>query len=135
VQAWADAHGKRRELDAMGAVIERRVQQDAEALAKGGIAGELRLINEPARIALDHGFYREMEKFGGGAEQPGVELLTAWYKRNFVLCARLAQQAKPGDRIVVMFGSGHSFLLRQCVSEMPGWKLVEPNAFLPRAPG
>jgi hypothetical protein len=31
-----------------------------------------------------------------------------------------------------MFGSGHAFLLRQCVTEMPGWKLVEPAAFLPR---
>jgi hypothetical protein len=34
--------------------------------------------------------------------------------------------------VVVMFGAGHAFLLRQCVAEMPGWKLVEPNDFLPQ---
>jgi uncharacterized protein DUF5694 len=132
VQAWAASHGRQKELDAMGAAVERELQEQSTALSQGGIAGELRLINDPARIARGHGFYRAMAGYGGGTEQPGVDLLTAWYKRNFVLCARLVQQAKPGDRVVVMFGSGHAFLLRQCVSEMPGWKLVEPNAFLRR---
>ena len=131
VQSWADAHGKRQELDAMGAAIERQVQEQAEALRRGGIAGELRLVNEPSRIARSQDFYRDMLRFGSGNEQPGVDLLTAWYRRNFLICARIAQQVKAGDRVIVMFGSGHSFLLRQCVSETPGWKLVEPNAFLP----
>jgi hypothetical protein len=54
-----------------------------------------------------------------------------WYRRNFMLCARLAQAAKPGDRIVVLYGSGHAHLLRQCVEEVPGWKLVEPDDYLP----
>jgi hypothetical protein len=41
------------------------------------------------------------------------------------------QLARPGDRIVVVYGAGHSQLLRQCVQDLPGWKLVEPNDFLP----
>jgi hypothetical protein len=132
VEAWAKAHGRGQELEAMGADVEKEVQEDSEALRQGGIAGELRLINEPARIARSHAFYGSMPRFGSGSEQPGVDLLTAWYKRNFIICARIAQQAKAGDRIVVMFGWGHAFLLRQCVSAIPGWKLVEPAAFLPK---
>jgi uncharacterized phosphosugar-binding protein len=58
--------------------------------------------------------------------------LTQWYKRNFLICANLVQRARPGDRAVVFFGSGHSFLLRQCVGEMPGYRLVEANGYLPR---
>jgi hypothetical protein len=73
-----------------------------------------------------------MLKVGGGTAQPGADLLTAWYKRNFYICANIVQFAKPGDRIVAFFGSGHEFLLRQCVSEMPGYKLVEPNDYLPK---
>jgi hypothetical protein len=41
------------------------------------------------------------------------------------------QLAKPGGRIVVFYGSGHAFFLRQCVTEMPGFKLVEANDYLP----
>jgi hypothetical protein len=132
VQAWADAHGKRQELDGMGAAIDRDVQEQSEAMRVGGIAGELRLINDPARVAHSQDFYRAMLRYGGGNEQPGVDLLSAWYRRNQVICARVAQQVKPGDRAIVIFGSGHSFFLRQCVTETPGWKLVEPVAFLPR---
>lgn len=32
----------------------------------------------------------------------------------------------------VLYGSGHAFLLRQCVSEMPGYRLVEANDYLPQ---
>ena len=132
VQAWADAHGKRQELDSLGVAIERRIQQDGEAFERGGIVAELRQINEPGSIASSQDFYRSMLRFGAGDEQPGADLLTDWYKRNFILCGLMAQQVKDGDRLIVMYGAGHSYLLRQCVSEMPGWKLVEPNAYLPR---
>jgi Family of unknown function (DUF5694) len=40
--------------------------------------------------------------------------------------------AKPGDRIVVFYGAGHAYLLRQCVREVPGFELVEPNTYLPK---
>jgi hypothetical protein len=32
---------------------------------------------------------------------------------------------------VIFFGAGHAFLLRQCVAETPGYKLVEANDYLP----
>ncbi len=48
-----------------------------------------------------------------------------------MICANLLQLSTPGDRIVVFYGSGHAFLLRQCVAETPGFRLVEPDAWLP----
>jgi hypothetical protein len=131
VEEWAKAHGRKGELAELGARIESVVAAQAKALAEGGVAGELRLLNDPATIARDHEFYRAMLRYGAGSEQPGVALVSAWYRRNFELCARLAQLAKPGDRIVVMYGAGHLHLLRQCVEEMPGWKLVEASKLLP----
>lgn len=135
VAAWAEAHGRKSEIDEMGASVEREMQKQAQALAQHGVGGELRLLNEPATIDGMHGaFYRRILRYGAGEEQPGVNLLTAWYRRNFQLCANLAQTVKPGDRVAVLYGAGHAFLLRQCVQEMPGWKLVEPAGYLPAAP-
>ena len=54
-------------------------------------------------------FYRNLLRVGGGAEQPGADLLAAWYRRNFHICANLVQLAQPGDRVVVFYGSGHAF--------------------------
>lgn len=97
----------------------------------GSIGDALREMNRPERIVQDHAFYAELPRFGSGDEQPGAALLSAWNTRNVAICARLVQALKPGDRAVVFYGAGHSFLLRQCVSQTPGLKLVEANAYLP----
>ncbi|WP_046347436.1 DUF5694 domain-containing protein [Sphingomonas changbaiensis] len=132
VKAYAAAHGMTPSLDAHGADVDRAIAERERVLADKGIAATLRSMNDPARIKADQDFYRSMLRIGGGAEQPGADLLTAWYRRNFLICANLIQLSRPGDRIVVFYGAGHAFLLRQCVSETPGMILVEANAWLPR---
>ena len=108
------------------------VTEQAHRLSTGGVAGALRYLNDPRRLQSDNGFYRTALKIGAASEQPGVALLTAWYQRNLRICANLLQASQPGDRMVVFYGSGHAFLLRQCVQETPGFQLVEPNDYLPR---
>jgi len=131
VQAYAKAHGEDDIVARADAELVERVQQQQNVLNRGTISHALRMDNSPAAAREDNEFYRTMLKVGGGAEQPGADLLTAWYTRNFHICANIVQLAKPGERIVVIFGSGHEYLLRQCVSEMPGYKLIEPNEYLP----
>jgi hypothetical protein len=53
------------------------------------------------------------------------------YRRNVLIRANLLQLARPGDRVVVFCGAGQAFLPRQCVQETPGFKLVEPDDWLP----
>lgn len=131
VQAYADKHGMSAILAAANAEIETAIRTEDETLKTGTVGGMLRLLNEPAAVAKGNAFYRLMLKVGGGAEQPGAELLAQRYRRNFLICANLVQRAKPGDRAVVFYGSGHGFLLRQCISETPGYRLVEANDYLP----
>src|SRR5579864_849076 len=133
VQTYAKAHGQDALLDSANAEIEARVKQADAVLANGSVSDLLRLLNQPTRIDSEHSlYYRNMLHIGDGADQPGADLLTAWYRRNFVICANLVQLAKPGDHVVVFYGSGHAFLLRQCVREMPGYRLVEANDYLPK---
>jgi hypothetical protein len=132
VDAYARAHGQTAILDKANATIQAMIDREAGMLKTTTVSGMLRYLNDPVRIHDDNGFYRTTLKVGGGAQQPGAELLTAWYSRNILICANLVQMARPGDHIVVFYGSGHAFLLRQCVSESPGFRLVEPNAYLPK---
>lgn len=132
VEAYAKAHGEMAILDTANADIQKMVDTISATLKNGTISDTLRYLNEPSRIVRDNDFYRDMVRVGGGKEQPGADLLSAWYKRNAYICANLVQLAKPGDRIVVFYGSGHAFFLRQCVTEMPGFRLVEANDYLPK---
>jgi hypothetical protein len=131
VQAFAKAHGQQALLDSLHAVVEARARAEEELLKTQGIPAVLRHINDPEQGRNDHAFYRTMLRIGAGNEQPGADLLTAWYRRNFLICANILQLSNPDDRIVVIFGGGHSFLLRQCISETPGLKLIEANDYLP----
>jgi hypothetical protein len=67
---------------------------------------------------------------GGGDEQPGVKLVSAWYERNLAICARLMQKVKPGDRVVAFYGQGHIYLLAQCLREQPNVQLVDPLSYM-----
>ena len=130
LQAHAEAQGRgaelQRSIDALGARTKA-----FEARARSTTIGaQLRLLNEPRRIRDDHAWYVQALHYGAGPVQPGAALLAAWTARNIAICARLVQSAQPGDRVVVVYGAGHSFLLRQCVQQMPGWLLVEPNRYL-----
>lgn len=131
VKNFAETRGFSKLLDDMNASIQNQVEEQGRLLAQKGISADLRFLNDPQRLNGDNAFYRDMLRIGLGADQPGADLTAAWYHRNFLICANLLQVATPGDRVVVFFGSGHAFLLRQCVTETPGYKLIEPNDYLP----
>lgn len=128
---FAETQGFSSLLDQLNADVQAEVDQQAKLLAQRGIAADLRFMNDPVRLSTGNSFYRQVLRIGRGGDQPGVDLVSAWYHRNLQICSNLLQIAKPGDRIVIFFGAGHAFLLRQCVSETPGLKLIEPNAYLP----
>lgn len=132
VDAFAKAHGQSALLDVQNAQVQAMVDRQGDILDKQGVGATLRFLNDPDRIRDDNAFYRTTLKIGGGADQPGADLLTAWYRRNFLICANIIQLAHPGDRVVVFYGSGHAFLLRQCIAETPGFALAEPNDYLPK---
>ena len=130
VQSWAKKNGAEAQLNAQLDELKQRSKADEEAQYKRTISATLAAFNDPARILRDHQFNTIALRYGRGAEQPGAELLGQWTLRNARSCARMVQLAKPGDRIVVLFGAGHSYLLRQCVKEQPGWTLVEAVDYL-----
>lgn len=133
LQLYAAANGRAEELQHAVDEIGVRTQRFEERARTASVGELLREMNEPAHIREDHAWYMRTLSYGTGKAQPGAQLVASWTARNIQICARLVQLAKPGDRIVVVYGAGHSHLLRQCVQDMPGWKLVEPNEYLPGA--
>ena len=132
VQTFAETHGQGGFLVQANNQAETMLQTLSSLLKDRGIVAGLRYLNDPERLKEDNNFYRQALRIGSGTQQPGADLLTAWYRRNFLICANLLQNTVPGDHVVVFYGSGHAYLLRQCIAETPGVTLVEPNAYLPR---
>jgi hypothetical protein len=130
VQQFAGTHGQTALLETANAGWAAQVQEVSEVLRAGSIGDMLRLINSPARIEKSQNPYRLLLRIGQGPTQPGADLLAAWYRRNFYISANVVQAVHPGDRVVIFYGAGHAFLLRQLVAEMPDWIPVEPDSYL-----
>ncbi len=131
VQAFADRSpaGKAR-FAALDQQVGATVREFTALQQTRAIAALLAWHNEPARIRTMHGFYNALLAFGDATTQPGAELDAAWYLRNARIFAKLTQIAKPGDRVIVVFGAGHAYWLRHFVETTPGFQLVEPGAYL-----
>lgn len=132
VATWAEANGRMADLQALNgpvreflADMERR--QRTETL--GSLLAESNAPDAPMSSANAAMYYRFLP-FGSGDAQPGAELNGRWYTRNAVIFAKLMQVARPGDRIVLMFGAGHAYWLRHFASTTPGYVLVEPTDYL-----
>jgi hypothetical protein len=91
----------------------------------------LRLLNDPETLVAEHGLYVRTASVGAGDTYVGSNLLSKWYERNIRIHANLQRIAEPGDRIVVIVGSGHAPIMRELVTYDPEMVLVEAAAYLP----
>jgi hypothetical protein len=91
----------------------------------------LQLENDPKRIAWGHAHYLRFSRVGAGDTYVGATLLSKWYERNIRIFSDIQRLAAPGERILVIFGSGHAAILRELVAADPQLELVDARAYLP----
>ena len=131
VEAYAKAHERAGMMESVHKDVEKMTKEMEAAQKTTPIRLMLANINEPARARYENErFYYVLLPMGDEKEQPGAELNGAWYQRNARIFAKLTQIAKPGDRVLVVFGSGHNFWLRHFVQNTPGFQLAEAGEYL-----
>ena len=62
-----------------------------------------------------HHLYLMLAQMGSAENPAGAEEMEAWWGRNLRIYANIARISEPGDRVLVIYGSGHKFLLDQFV--------------------
>lgn len=81
----------------------------------------------------DPAFYFELMKYDRGEEQPGAELYAYYMMRNTKIFSKLMSVAKPGDRVVLVYGAGHNYWLKQLIDVAPGFEVVDAVPYLEKA--
>ncbi len=114
----------------MMAGIQELVDESDRKQHTRTIGQSLAWMNTPEAIKRNNNFYMESLSISDGDNQPAAKLDAEWYERNVRIWGKILQIAKPGDRIILVFGQGHASWLRTLVQEMPGYKLVDPLHYL-----
>ncbi len=83
-------------------------------------------INSEAALAAGHRFYFDIPLVGDAALQPGANYVGQWYARNLRIFSNIARVAtKPDYRVVVIYGYGHAYLLRQFARESGAFRVID----------
>lgn len=118
------------------AFVDQELAREAEKFSrqqKENTIGEiLRLRNDPDSLAAEHGIYMRFARVGAGDTYIGADLVAKWYKRNIKIFANLQHITAPGDRVLVIYGTGHAPTLRELVMYDPEMVLVETTTYLPQ---
>ncbi|MDR9363889.1 MAG: DUF5694 domain-containing protein [Balneolaceae bacterium] len=115
------------QFEKLSKYVENRNQ---ELVSSNTIPEILRKKNSLEYLEVQRHFYAETASVGNDTTFVGAGLVSKWHERNIKIFSSLSQIAKPGDRIIVIFGSGHAPLLRYFVKSDLQMKLVEPNDYL-----
>lgn len=97
--------------------------------AAGTVRQRLITHNSPESLAMHDG-YLILAQMGTPADPIGAREMRNWWGRNMIIYARIAQLAEKDDRVLVIYGAGHKFLLDQYVSQTPDLELIDPLAYL-----
>jgi len=131
LQAQAEATAQGEQLNATIAELQTVAGRFADKQKSRTISQML--IEANSGEMSDPGFYYETFRYDRGEAQPGAELQAYWFMRNAKIFSKIAQVAKPGDRIVVVYGAGHKFWLEHFADETPGFVRVDPTFYLKAA--
>jgi hypothetical protein len=131
VMQFAGENGQGELAQRMGSTIQAIVAEMNARMATTPVGAILAEANS-ARMDSMHGWYMVMATVGRDTAYKGAEEVANWYTRNLYIFANIARVAQPGERVLVIMGSGHGTLLRQFVDESPELDLVSAEPYLSR---
>lgn len=90
----------------------------------------LRYLNTDQAILANASSYSILAGMGREADNAGATYVAQWYSRNTFIFANILSVVRPGDRVVVIMGQGHEYLLREFVRLNPNLTNVDPLTYL-----
>ena len=119
------------------ALSDSKISRDQTELVRTHtVADFLRRINEPQYLADMNRVYYDLALLGGPQINPGANWVGAWHARNLKILDNLIRlNAAPSERILLLIGAGHAYLLNEYAPDSYAFRLERPGAWLKRAEG
>jgi hypothetical protein len=90
----------------------------------------LRFLNTDAAIRASASWYPMFAGIGRGTDDAGASYVAQWYTRNVYIFSNIQSLIRPGDRVVVIMGQGHKYMLSQLAQLDPDIEYVDVLDYL-----
>jgi hypothetical protein len=109
----------------LGRMPEFMASEDKK-LKESTVTEYYRHINSTEYNLWSHQFYLKMAAIGKDENYVGADLVADWYKRNLRIYRNIEQiPLTKDDRVLILYGAGHSKILQDLVRDSPNLELVE----------
>ncbi len=117
------------------ALRDPKIDREQTALVRDHtVAGFLRIENAPKSLANSNRVYYDLALLGNSEVNPGANWVGYWHARNLKILDNLIRlDARPSDRVLLVIGAGHAYLLNEYAADSHAFRVVRPDAWLARA--
>ncbi len=112
------------------AANDASIAREHELERNGTYLDLLRYLNSDVAIRANASWYSVLDGMGRDAHDAGSAYVSQWYARNCYIFSNILSVVRPGDRVVVIIGQGHEYLLREFVRLNPHLENVDPLTYL-----
>jgi hypothetical protein len=106
------------------------VTRQSELEQHGTYLDLLRYMNSDEAVTANASWYSVMAGNGRAVSDAGAAYTAQWYTRNTYIFSNILSVIEPGDRVAVIMGQGHKFLLRQFAQLNPNLTYVDVENYL-----
>jgi hypothetical protein len=124
--AYGKSHGQQA---LVAAIVDPARNLGIVPIGTQSIGTWLLQLNRADVLSSGHRNYFDWASIGDERKQPGANWVGAWYARNLRIFNNLVRLTdRPQDRILVIYGAGHAYLLRQFATESGAFRLTDVAA-------
>jgi hypothetical protein len=126
--AYGQSHGQKAQVTAL---LDPKGVLGVVPLSTQSIGKWLLQLNASRTLAASHRNYFDWAAIGDAEHQPGANWVGQWYARNLRIFTNLVRATEgPQDRMLVVYGQGHAYLLRQFAVESGAFSVVDVDSVL-----
>jgi len=126
VMEWSKVH----QLELYQLIKEVYLPEIAPQISDLSITEILKVCNDKKRLKLEQEMYMNVARIGVDSNYVGIEWVKWWYQRNLTIFSNLARLAKSNDRILLLIGSAHVYLVTQFLSESGLFEIDDLNVYI-----
>ena len=130
-ESFAKANDQEALLEDANNKAQRSVARGEEIQESGSLIDLYRFGNHPKNLREGHRIYFTLARVGKNGQYPGADWVQYWYGRNLKIFVNLTRITESDDdRILLIIGSGHVWVLQQFVKDSGYYIMEKPLKYL-----
>ncbi|MCF8307398.1 MAG: DUF5694 domain-containing protein [Bacteroidales bacterium] len=131
VQEFAEKHGMGERFKSFVKSVRERAKKKSEYIANHTLMDYYRQLNTDTSDRWNRSLYlQETLDYNHDTIYTGPKIAAMHYKRNIYITANVMRHAQPGERLLLIIGSGHRSVMKHFFKTRKDIDYVEVNQFL-----